>query len=69
MSLAILQQKPQLFSRLIDRWLEITGGRLLAVDEVGNLIIGDEEALPEGWREALAQATLTQPAPLTSPQG
>jgi serine phosphatase RsbU (regulator of sigma subunit)/anti-sigma regulatory factor (Ser/Thr protein kinase) len=69
MSLAILQQKSEPFSRLIDRWLEITGGRLLAVDEAGELIIGDEQTLPEGWREALAQAPLDQAGPLTSPQG
>jgi sigma-B regulation protein RsbU (phosphoserine phosphatase) len=66
---AILQQKPELFDRLAGHWRQVTGGRLLAVDEAGELIASDNGVAPESRREWFAQISPGQPPPRTSPYG
>ncbi len=68
---AILQNKPNTLDRLADYWQRVTGGQLLAVDEEGKWVAGDQPfahldngALSENWREWLSQENANQP-PIT----
>ena len=68
---AILQNKPIILDQLADYWRQVTGGQLLAVDEKGKWVAGDQpfahldnDALSENWRDWLAQENANQP-PIT----
>lgn len=68
---AILHSKPNTLGRLADYWQRVTGGQLLAVDEEGKWVAGDQPfaqldngALAENWRDWLSQENANQP-PIT----
>jgi serine phosphatase RsbU (regulator of sigma subunit)/anti-sigma regulatory factor (Ser/Thr protein kinase) len=64
---ALLQNKPKILDQLADYWQRVTGGQLLAVDEEGKWVAGDQPfahldngALPENWRDWLSQENADQ---------
>lgn len=67
----ILQQKPEIFERLINQWRQVTDSQLLAMDEAGEWVAGTgpfihscDGVLPDEWPERHNQANASQ-VPIT----